>query len=150
MAKRSVTLGMEPSLLTNKNGFFMHSILSKKETIQKKTKKKKHNERKKKHEKLPGREKTRNKKLSSSQIFKTKEQINIRESAQRTSWLAMAKSNPRRSRRRRRTKRGKETATRRKAAGAFNPKTGFEIPNLKLGPRTRRLGTEPPALRRRL
>jgi hypothetical protein len=67
MAKRSVTLGMEPSLLTNKNGFFVHSILSKKKTIQKK-----HNEREKKHEKLSGRKKTRNKKPPSSQILKTK------------------------------------------------------------------------------
>jgi hypothetical protein len=72
MPKRSVTLGMEPSLLTNKNGFFVHSLLSKKKTIQKKTKKKKHNEREKKHEKLSGRKKTRNKKLPSSQILKTK------------------------------------------------------------------------------
>jgi hypothetical protein len=54
---------MEPSLLKTKNGFFLHSILSKKKTIQKKTKKKKkkHNEGKKKHEKLSGREKTRKK-----------------------------------------------------------------------------------------
>jgi hypothetical protein len=58
------------------------------------------------------------------------EQINIRDSPQRTSWLAMEKSNPGRSRRRRRTKRG-----------AFNPKTGLEIPNLKPGPE--RAGSEP-------
>jgi len=78
------------------------------------------------------------------------EQINIRESAQSTSWLPMEKSNPGRSRRRRRTKRGKERGSARKAVGAFNPKTGLDIPNLKPGPRTSRLGTEPPTLRRRL
>jgi len=95
-------------------------------------------------------EKRRGKKTVIKPDIQDTEQINIKES-QRTSWLAMAKSNPRRSRRRlRRTKRLKETAAVRKAAGAFNPKTGFEIPNLKLGPRTRRLGTEPPTLRRRL
>jgi hypothetical protein len=69
------------------------------------------------------------------------EQINIRESAQSTSWLPMEKSNPGRSRRRRRTKRGKERGPARKAAGAFNPKTGLEIPNLKTGPE--RAGSEP-------
>jgi hypothetical protein len=97
-----------------------------------------------------GRKNTRNhleeKRRETKTVFKPDiqdtEQFNIRESAQRTSWLAMAKSNPRRScRRRRRTKRGKKTASKREAAGGFNPKTGFEIPNLKLGPE--RAGSEP-------
>ncbi len=105
-----------------------------------------------------GRKNTRNyleeKRRETKTVFKPDiqdaEQINIRDSAQRTSWLAMEKSNPGRSRRRRRTKRRKERGSARKAAGAFNPKTGLEIPNLKPGPRTSRIGTEPPILRRRL
>ncbi len=86
-------------------------------------------------------EKTRETKTSFKPAIQDKEQINITESAQRTSWLAMAKSNPRRSRRRGGTKRGKERADKCKAGGDLNPKTGFEIPNLKLGPE--RPGSEP-------
>ncbi len=131
-----MTLEMEQSLLTTKNGFFLHSILSKKENEEEETQRKEEKTRETIWKSKDEKQKT---------VFKPDiqdvEQINIRDSAQRTSWLAMEKSNPGRSRRRRRPKRGKERGSAKKAAGAFNPKTGLEIPNLKPGPE--RAGSEP-------
>jgi len=141
-AKRSMTLEMEQSLLTTKNGFFLHSILSKKENDTEENEEEETQRKEEKTRETIWKRKDEKQKTVFKPDIQDVEQINIRDSAQRTSWLAMAKSNPRRSRRRRRrTKRLKEKAAVRKAAGAFNPKTGLEIPNLKPGPE--REGSEP-------